>query len=275
MFRRTWERFPFSAPAEPTAEFWPDAIGRVKQTRPDFLFLAEVYWDLEARLQTMGFDYTYDKRLYDFLITSNFAEVQRHLASHGPRFTKASAHFLENHDEARVAAVLEPKENRAVALVILGLPGLRLLHEGQLGGARVRTPIQLGRRPQESPVPEIAQSYDQLLHVVKDSAVGQGNGIVLPPREAWPGNPTAENFVTVQWQAKPPEFDLVAVNLASHRSQCFAPLSIGNLPDHNWSLRDLLSDERHERRGDDLNTQGLYLDLPAFGAQIFHFEPTH
>jgi hypothetical protein len=273
VFARTWEKLPSQAPAVATSEFWPEAIGRVKQAHPDFLFLAEVYWDLEARLQTEGFDYTYDKRLYDRLVTLNFQQVQRHLLSVSPRFIKASAHFLENHDEARVAALLEPRENQAAALVILGLPGLRLLHDGQLSGARVRTPVQLGRRPHEPPVPGIVRLYDQLLKAIKQSAVGHGNGTVLQPREAWPGNPTCENFVTVQWQATPPTFDLVTVNLAPHRSQCYAPLSIAHLPDHNWLLRDVLGGEKHERRGDDLNSQGLYLDLPPLGAQLFHFEP--
>jgi hypothetical protein len=122
-------------------------------------------------------------------------------------------------------------------------------------------------------VPEIVRLYGQLLKAIRHSAVGQGNGLVLQPREAWPGNPTCENFVTVQWQAQPPDFDLVAVNLAPHRSQCYAPLSLANLPDHNWSLCDVLGEERYERRGDDLSSQGLYLDLPPLGAQLFHFEP--
>ena len=49
------------------APFWPEAIAAVRARRPDFLFLAEVYWDLEWELQQQGFDYTYDKRLYDRL----------------------------------------------------------------------------------------------------------------------------------------------------------------------------------------------------------------
>src|SRR5262245_51470859 len=42
------------------SEFWPGAIAAMKRAHPDFLFLAEAYWDLEARLQAQGFDYTYD-----------------------------------------------------------------------------------------------------------------------------------------------------------------------------------------------------------------------
>ena len=42
---------------------------------------------------------------------------------------------------------------------------------------------------------------------------------------------------------------------------------------HYWAMTDLLGEERYKRSGDDLQNQGLYLDLPAHGAQLFHFEP--
>lgn len=40
-------------------------LSAAKAVRPDFLFLAEVYWDLEHRLLSFGFDFCYDKTLYD------------------------------------------------------------------------------------------------------------------------------------------------------------------------------------------------------------------
>src|SRR5205823_3485950 len=67
VFARTWTNFPCAVTAA-EGEFWADAIPAVKGSRPDFLFLGEAYWDLEARLQSLGFDYTYDKRLYDYLV---------------------------------------------------------------------------------------------------------------------------------------------------------------------------------------------------------------
>jgi hypothetical protein len=48
---------------------------------------------------------------------------------------------------------------------------------------------------------------------------------------------------------------------------------VPKLCEHNWSMRDVLGLERYERFGADLTEQGLYLDLPAHGAQVFHFEP--
>jgi glycosidase len=303
---------PSPSPASPGAEFWADAIPAVRQVRPDFLFLAEVYWDLEARMQALGFDYTYDKHLYDDLIWKNAAWAQRRLLEPPPDFTAACAHFLENHDEPRVAAKLTLPEHRAAALVILGLPGMRFLHEGQLTGARIKVPVQLGRRPAEAPQPDVQNVYDTILTTLSATAVGRGRAQVLSPREAWPGNPSAQNFIVVQWQSPPEgptlapprpstpatarpgqndplrsrdsaakaasggrgrEFDLVAVNLAPHRSQCYVPLKIPDLAAFNWSMRDLLGTEAYERFGSDLEAQGLYLDLPEHGAQIFHLAP--
>src|SRR4030095_12387280 len=48
--------------------FWPEAIGAIKRRPPPFTFMAEVYWDMEFELQQAGFDFTYDKRLYDRLV---------------------------------------------------------------------------------------------------------------------------------------------------------------------------------------------------------------
>ena len=111
------------------------------------------------------------------------------------------------------------------------------------------------------------------MKTLSGTAVGQGRGELSRPRAAWPGNPTAQDFVIVQWQKQAPEFDLVVVNLALHRSQCYAPLSLERLAVHNWSMKDLLGQECYKRSGDDLQNQGLYLDLPPHGAQLFHFEP--
>jgi hypothetical protein len=272
VFAHTWQRFPSAHPL-PESEFWVDAIPAVRQARPDFLFLAEAYWDLEARLQEQGFDYTYDKRLYDHLVTRNHPDVQRHLFAVPPRFLQAGAHFLENHDEPRVAALLAWPEHRTAALITLGCPGLRLLHEGQLTGRRHSVSVHCGRRPPESPDPEITAWYERALTALQHTEVGRGESRMLHPGPAWGDNPTWQSFVSILWQGRGPQFDLVVANLASHRSQCYVPLEIPRLEDHNWRLQDLLGDEVYGRRGDDLQRQGLYLDLPEQGAQLFHFEP--
>ena len=273
VFAKTWERFPITNHQSPTSEFWASAIPAVKQEHPDFVFLAEAYWGLEAQLQALGFDYTYDKTLYDGLVSHDAAGVQNHLVGLTAEAVAGSAHFLENHDEPRIAGILSPAEHRAAALLILGLPGMRFLHDGQLSGARLKIPVQLARRAEEPSQAEMVNIYEQLLTTLPGTAVGQGRGELSKPRAAWPGNSTAQNFVIVQWQKQAPEFDLVVVNLAPDRSQCYAPLSLEGLAAHNWAMTDLLGEERFKRSGDDLQNQGLYLDLPPNGAQLFNFEP--
>jgi len=272
VFNRTWAHLPSPEP-QPASEFWADAIPVVKRAQPGILFMAEVYWGLEGRLQSLGFDYTYDKALYDDLIWRNHAEAQRKLLTHPADYLARSVHFLENHDEHRVAEKLSPPENRAAALAILGLPGMRFLHEGQLTGSRLKLPVQLGRRPVEAALPEVQEAYEKILTTLKQSVVGQGEVRLLAPRAAWEGNPTAQNFIVVQWQAKAPAFDLVVVNLAGNRSQCYVPLNVPELAEHHWTMSDVLGTERHERVGSDIAQQGLYLDLPPHGAQLFRFQP--
>jgi len=287
VFAKTWEQFPpvdhpshitshqspVTSHPSPPPEFWASAIPAVKEAHSGFLFLAEAYWGLEARLLALGFDYTYDKTLYDGLVSRDAAGVQRHLLGMTAEAVAGGAHFLENHDEPRIASILSPAEHRAAALLMLGLPGMRFLHDGQLSGAHLKIPVQLARRAAESTQADIEKLYEQLLTTLPTTAVGQGRGELRKPREAWPDNPTARNFVIVQWQRRAPEFDLVAVNLAPHRGQCYAPLSVEHLAAHNWKMRDLLGQECHKRSGDDLQNQGLYLDLPPHGAQLFHFGP--
>src|SRR6185295_14069402 len=144
---------------------------------------------------------------------------------------------------------------------------------GQLTGARIKIPVQLARRPNEPAQPEIVAFYQQLLASLQSAAVGRGNGEIVKPRPAWPENLTAQNFVVVQWQSQPDCFDLVVVNLAPNRSQCFVSLTVEGLARRNWRMKDLLGSEEHQRFGDDLQKQGLYLDLPEYGAQLFHFVP--
>lgn len=272
VFARTWRSFP-CLEADTRGEFWEEALPAVGESAPECLLLAEVYWGLEARLQALGFDYTYDKTLYDQLVRRQHWLVQDHLLGRPLEFVAKSAHFLENHDEPRIAALLPLVEHRAAAVLTLGLPGLRLLHDGQLTGARVHAEVHLNRRTPEPPQPQITDLYERLLRTLRDSAVGHGQARLLRPRPAWPDNPTHQHFVLVQWQGRAAAFDLVVVNLAPHPSQCYAPVALGPSAVRDWLLADRLGDERHRRPGRELRERGLYLDLPPHGAQVLLFEP--
>ena len=271
VFARTWGHTPDPEPRRP-GEFWAEAIPRIRSEHPDFLFLAEAYWGLEPRLQALGFDVTYDKGLYDLVMERRAAQAQGHLVSQPPTLLAASAHFLENHDEPRVASRLSLDEHRAAALLVLGLPGTRFLHDGQLQGLRRFARIQLGRRALEAEDPQIAGVYRRLLATLALTCVGRGEGRVLPTHRAWSDNRSDESMVLAQWQDDERRFELVVVNLAPYRSQCYAPLSARGLAAGSWRMTDLLGHEAYERNGEEMSARGLYLDVPPHAAQLFHFE---
>jgi Alpha amylase, catalytic domain len=269
VFQKTWARFP-GMDTMPSREFWSDAIAAVRQTRPDFIFLAEVYWGLEGRLQELGFDYTYAKTVYDRLVDKHYAALQKELLSARPEWLARSAHFLENHDERRAATVFSAEQHRAAAMLMLGLPGMRMIYEGQMRGARIQPPVHLSRWPNEPVDAGISAMYGQMLLTLKDSAVGHGDFQLLSPKSLGEDS-SVENFIVVQWQKTPEEFELVVVNLAAQSGRCRVQPAIAGLALHNWETRDLLGSEAAHHHGGDLEGQGIHFALPANGAQLLRF----
>ncbi|MDT7581758.1 MAG: hypothetical protein QOK35_3022, partial [Pseudonocardiales bacterium] len=192
VFAATWgdRSLPADGAAPADAEFWPEAIGTVRRQHPDFVMMAEVYWDLEWQLQQHGFDYTYDKRLYDRLRSGEAAAVGGHLMA-DPDFQRRSARFLENHDEPRAAGTFpDVAVHEAAAVVTFLSTGLRFFHEGQLVGRRVKAPLHLRRRPTEGTNPSLAAFYGRLLQVLADPVLREGHWQLLDTVPAWTGNPT-------------------------------------------------------------------------------------
>ena len=143
IFERTWG---LRAGAKPETNYWPEVIPAIKKENPDFKFIAEAYWDLEWELQQQGFDYCYDKRLYDRIEHDSANSVIGHLSG-DLDYQDKLVRFIENHDEPRAAAVFTPEKERAAAVLVATLPGAKLFHEGQFEGRKVRLPVFLGRRP--------------------------------------------------------------------------------------------------------------------------------
>ncbi len=266
VFHRTWGGRPESRVALQES-FWPEAISSIRRDHPHFLFLAEVYWNYEPKLQEHGFDFTYDKTLYDHLMHHRGDDVLRHLAS--PRIDNfRMAHFLENHDEQRVASRLEFPEHKAAAVISFLAPGLRFLHHGESNGWRTRIPVHLGRGPSEVTNTEINQFYDRLIPIMNSEVAKHGSWQLLSCAPAWEGNPTHNHFVTY-YIAHPSGDMLVAVNYANYQSQCLV-----KLPQHaNLSgkvrLTDRLSSAVYDRDSHELVDRGLYLDVEGFTAHVF------
>lgn len=260
VFERTWgQRAPL---------FWPRAIQRVHERVPAFTFLAEVYWDMEWTMQQQGFDFAYDKRLYDRLREQHARPVREHLHA-GLDYQDKLARFLENHDEPRAAAAFPADVHQAAALVTFLSPGLRFFHQGQFEGKKKRISPHLVRGPSEPVDPKVREFYDRLLTLLRQPAFRTGRWQLLECTPAWEGNWTNDCFLCFAWTGAGEEWFVVAVNYAPNRSQCHVRLPFTGLSGRKWRLQDNLSTASNEWNGDDLCGPGLILDMAAWQAAVF------
>lgn len=264
IFERTWGHLP-EGNAE--GEFWPVAIDEVRARHPEFRFIAETYWGLEWRLQLLGFDFTYNKSLYDTLVHGDAAAARGHFLSR--EYLGRSLQFLENHDEPRAAAALPDADRRRAATVLgTALPGARLIHDGQPEGRKWAHSIHLARRKEEEPDPDELAFFDRLFSALGESTVGSGTWSHVDT-QGWPGNDSHHNLHAFLWETPDGERDLVIVNMAASVSEANLPLHFQGIAGRRWQLADRLSDAVYERDGDSMSGQGLYVRLEPFDRQIF------
>ena len=260
VFARTWGR--------PAHSFWPEATRAVRRRSPEFCFMAEVYWDLEWTVLQQGFDYAYDKRLYDRLRDAHAPEVVAHLRA-GLDYQNHLARFLENHDEPRAAATFPSGMHQSAAIVTYLSPGLRFFHDGQFEGRTRRVSPHLVRRPDEPVNAEIEEFYTRLRSVMRARAVRGGRWQLHECRAAWDGNWTSTCILVSSWSAPHEKRLLIAVNHSDHQSQCSVTLPFEELAGSKVRLRDLMGGPSYDRDGSELNSRGLYLDLPKWGYNVF------
>ena len=280
VFERTWGRR--------SPPFWPRAIERVRDRVPGFTFMAEVYWDLEWTMQQQGFDYAYDKRLYDRLREQHARPVREHFHA-GLDYQDRLARFLENHDEPRAAATFARECHEAAAVITFLAPGLRFFHQGQFEGRRKRISPHLIRAPREPVDTELHQFYDRLLAVLRRPAARAGwRQLECVP--AWDGNWTWDGFLAaalevagarpaspVPGPGRPGPSDqessadrlLVVVNFSSNQAQCYVRLPFEEMAGQTVRLTDLMSPASYDRDGSDLQSRGLFLDLRPWGYHVF------
>jgi hypothetical protein len=273
IFQRTWGDRSRPSDGSPPRDvpFWPEAIAAIRRRHSDFTFIAEVYWDMEWELQQAGFDFTYDKRLYDRLRAGVATPVREHLMADGS-FQDHSLRFLENHDEPRAATVFAPAVHRAAAVITFFCRGMRFFHEGELDGRKVHVSMHVGRRPFEPADLEMQAFYGRLLEGLKRPEVHDGDWRLWSCRQAWAGNPTHEQFIVSSWQAGERRL-LSVVNYGGSQGQCYVSLGMPGLAGRMFALVDQFGPVQYERQGDGLAGNGLYLDMPPWGYHLFDVRP--
>jgi hypothetical protein len=262
VFARTWSQ---RAGAPPDAEFWRETIGRVRRDSPDFLFLAETYWDLEWELLQQGFDYCYDKRLYDRMAHGGAESIREHLQA-DLSFQDRLIRFIENHDEPRAAQVFASAKLRAAALAFSTLPGAKLFHEGQFDGRRVRLPVQLRRRPAEPVDADLETFYGTLRERLRALAAEDLEWQLCECR-GWPDNSSYVDIVAWCWSGAKKRY-LIVINFSERSAQCRVRLPWPDIAGRILPMSDLFSGTVFLRAGDEILASGLFVDLPPWG---YHF----
>jgi hypothetical protein len=266
IFERTWG--PRAGP-KPADDYWTMAIQAIKGKHPEFRFIAEAYWDLEWELQQQGFDYCYDKKLYDRMEHADPENVHQHLLA-DLSYQEKMVRFLENHDEPRAAASFGREKGCAAAVAILTLMGATLLHEGQFEGRRVRLPVFLGRRPEEPFDQELVVFYKRLL-TATNSDVFRNGAWRLCERSGWPDNQSCRNLLAWCW-VKDSDRYLVVINFRQEGAQARVLVPWDELRSKEWCFKDVLSGESYDRNGSEIRDVGLFVDLEGWKCHLFHVD---
>jgi len=267
IFERTWGA---RAGEKPDNDYWTTVIPAIKARWPEFRFIAEAYWDLEWELQQQGFDFCYDKKLYDRMEHGAAENVRLHLLAE-PSYQERMVRFIENHDEPRAASTFPDGKGRAAAVAVLTLTGARLLHEGQFEGRKVRLPVFLGRRPAEQVDQDLEAFYGRLLKET-DRDVFRNGVWRLCERNGWPDNQSHLNILSWSW-VKGEERSLIVVNLSEETAQARVHVPWDELRGRTWHLSDPLTGETYDRSGDEMRDSGLYIDLGPWSYHFFRVHP--
>ena len=253
----------------PDKEFWGTAIKKVKEKSKNFIFLAEAYWDLEWGLQQAGFDFTYDKKLTDRLVSNEISEVKLHLNA-DLDFQEKSARFLENHDEQRAIISLGTQKSLAAAVLISTIPGMKIYFDGQFEGKKIRLPVQLGREPIEKSNQLVVDFYNWILPIINNNIFINGEFYKLETDPASTGNNSYEDMFAFMWKCEN-ETWLVVINYSNLASQCriiFDP----ETDKSKITLTDHMSGDKYIRKVEEIKSTGLYIELKSYRSHIFSIE---
>jgi hypothetical protein len=261
VFARTWGHLLRRRP--PPSEFWAEATAQL----PSFSFLAEVYWDLESRLQELGFSFAYDKRLRDRLLHENAQSVSQHLRA-DLAYQSRLARFLENHDEPRSLEEFGVDRIEAAATTCGTLPGMRFYFDGQLEGRRQRAPVHVARWPDEPGQPAIEELYSRLLKATRDPVFHDGDWALLDIA------PTGDNTSTelIAWRWRLGTFwRLIVVNNSSSPATGHVRVAseLSAAGPARLVFADLIGGGRYTWERATLLARGLYVRLEGGRAHLF------
>lgn len=267
VFAKTWGD---KAGQVPETEFWDEIISAVKLKFPNFKFIAEVYWDMEWELQQQGFDFCYDKRLYERFANENANTIMEHLKG-DLNYQNKLVRFIENHDEMRAVEKFGMNKSQAAALIALTIPGARLVHEGQMEGLKIKLPVQLGRRQTEVINQVLLSFYQNLLNTIPGKEFMNANWSLCRINPVDSIDSSFNNIISYYWWIDD-KCLLIVVNFSSHFSKAHIGIDTIDFGSENWKFTDLLNRKEFQHEGKNLEEYGLYIELEAWKGHVFNIE---
>lgn len=259
--RDTW--WEFIGGELPKTEFWTQALNAVHAEHPEFVFIAEVYWGLEWDIQELGFDYTYDKVLYDRLRFANAESIRSHLGAEH-LFQMRSLRFIANHDEEEPLKAFGREKSLAASTIIATLPGARLFHLFQLLGRPARLPLQYVK-DDFSIDQTVEQYYWKLLHIASDPAFHGGQWALKEAVPVYAGEDSYRQILCWQWKQRHTG-KMVFINYSQSPAQC--RVLFKGLAD--FTVREEL-EGKTLTLSPELAAQGMEMVLKPYECKIFTF----
>jgi len=264
VFSKTWAE---KVGDIPKIDFWEEVIPIIKEKYPDFLFIAEVYWGMEWKLQQQGFDYCYDKTLYDRLRNDNAQKIISHIQAEWDYQIKL-LRYIENHDEERAVNVFGEEASLAAAVLIMTLPGACLIYEGQMDGNEIKLPIQLGKNPMETPNLKISVFYDKFLNIISYIEKDKAKWSICEVNQIEYADSSFNNIISYVWETSQKTF-LIVVNYSINPAKAHIKIKDKKYGSSQWSFKDLIRDEEFQYLGKDLDEYGLFVQLNPWKSHIF------
>jgi hypothetical protein len=265
IFKNNWgwaNKYPqFQVPEE---EFWT----LVMRELPDLLYIAEAYWDTEWQLQQLGFDFVYDKKLYDRLKSGIPGDIFLHLKA-DVEYQSKLMRFIENHDEPRSAVTFEGNKLEAIATLFSTLPGMKMYFQGQIEGKKIRLPIQIRQTRPEMVDQNIKVFYDKLLPLVNRKEFHFGEWRL---KEVFSdGLGTACNLIAYIWKLESRLF-LIVVNLSPKPASGRIVFQDDVLEQSRYTLTNGTGGEKSSYTGKLMAHPGIVFHLAGFQTQLYQIE---
>lgn len=264
VFKQTWGE---KVGAKPETEFWEVVIPAVKDKFPHFKFIAEVYWDMEWELMQQGFDFCYDKRLYERLANDNANRVLEHLQADW-NYQKKLLRFIENHDEPRAVTVFGEEASKAAAMIALTLPGARLIYDGQMRGYEIKVPVQLRRNPTEDDNLDLMEFYEKLIKALPGEEFNSAKWSLCKSQPIIGEDHSYKNLVAYQWW-NDTERRVIVVNYSLRPSKARIQIENIDYGSSKWQFTDMISEQKYSYFGENLSKNGLYVELAPWKGHIF------